>query len=101
MGTQDRMATGRLPRPLGAPNVPTGANPTEQWGPNGAEPPKYRTHREPTWAGVRAPLSCDRGVRQGRRADVGGRRLVAVEVTGGSKAATMEVREGSGRDGRG
>ena len=101
MGAHARMATRRLPRPLGAPNVPVGANPTEQWGLDGAEPLKCRTHREPTGVRVRAPLSCDEGVRQGRRADVGGRRLVVVEATGWSEAATMEVREGSGRDGHG
>ena len=101
MGTQARMATWRLPRPLGAHNVPAGANKTEQWGADGADPPKCRTHREPTWAGVRAPLSCDEGVRQGRKDDVGGRKLVVVEATGWSEAATMEVREGSGRVGSG
>ena len=97
MGTQARMSTGRLPRPLGAPNVPASANLTEHWGPDSAEPPKYRTHRESTGAGVRAPLSCDGGVRQGRRADIEGQRLVVVAATGWSEATTMEVREGSGR----
>ena len=49
---------------------------------------------------VRAPLSCDRGVRQGRRDDVGGQRLVVVEATGWSEVTTMEVREGSNKAGR-
>ena len=97
MGTQARMSTGRLPRPLGAPNVPAGANLTEQWGPDSPEPPKCRTHRESIGARVTAPLSCDGGVRQGWRADVGGQILMVVAATGWSEATTMEVREGSGR----
>ena len=67
MGTQARMATGRLPRPLGGHNMPVCANKTELWGLDGIEPPKCRTHRDPTRAGVRAPLSCEGGPRKGRR----------------------------------
>ena len=52
---------------------------------------KCRTDLEPTRAGVKAPLSGDGGARQGWRVSVGGRRLVVVEATGWSEAATMEV----------
>ena len=53
MGTKDRMAIGRLPRPLGAPNVPSGFNQTQQEGHNDADPKEVRMHKEPTRIGIR------------------------------------------------
>ena len=101
MGMKAKRASGRFPRPLGAPKVPAVLNQTYSGGQTVSTHKKCRTDLEPTGVGVRAPLSGDGGARQGRRFGVGGQRLVVVEATGWSKVATMEVRKGSGRVGRG